>query len=141
MTTRLNPYLNLATTTREAMEFYRSVFGGELSLSTFADFHASEEPTEQHKIMHGQLDVGPGMVLMGADTPNGMEYSGQRGVSVSLSGGPEDAERLRGWWDALSGSGKVVLPLDQAPWGDSFGMCVDGFGTQWMVNIAGAAQA
>lgn len=138
MTVQLTPYLSFRDTARQAMEFYQSVFGGELGLSTFGEFHASEDPAEQHKIMHGQLDVGPGMVFMGADTPNSMDFSGQAGVSVSLSGGADDEPRLRGYWEALSGSGEVVLPLERAPWGDSFGMCVDGFGTSWMVNIAGA---
>ena len=140
MTVQLTPYLSFRDTARQAMEFYRTVFGGELTLSTFGDFHASEDPAEQHKIMHGQLDAGPGLVFMGSDTPNGMDFDGQHGVAVSLSGGPEDAERLRGYFEALSSSGKVTLPLEQAPWGDSFGMCVDGFGTSWMVNIGGLSQ-
>ncbi len=136
MSVQLTPYLGFRDTARQAMEFYRSVFGGELTLSTFGDFHASDDPAEQHKIMHGQLDAGPGLVLMGADTPNGMDHTGQSGVSMSLSGGAEDEARLRGWFEALSGSGAVVVPLEEAPWGDRFGMCTDGFGTRWMVNIA-----
>lgn len=136
MSVQLNPCLGFRDTARQAMEFYRSVFGGELALSTFGDFHASDDPAEQHKIMHGQLDAGPGLVFMGADTPNGMESTGQAGVSMSLSGGAEDDARLRGYWQALSGSGKVVVPLEQAPWGDHFGLCVDGYGTHWMVDIA-----
>jgi uncharacterized glyoxalase superfamily protein PhnB len=52
LTVRLNPYLSFRDNAREAMTFYQSVFGGELTVSTFADFHASADPTEQHKIMH-----------------------------------------------------------------------------------------
>jgi len=55
MTTNLNPYLSFRDTAKQAMEFYQSVFGGELTLSTFADFQASEDPAEQSKIMHGML--------------------------------------------------------------------------------------
>jgi PhnB protein len=134
MTVRLNPYLSFQDNAREAMTFYQSVFGGELNVSTFADLHASADPTEQHKIMHSQLETPDGLVLMGADTPEGMEYRPQAGVSVSLSG--DDEARLRGYWDRLSEGGSVTVPFEKAPWGDTFGMCVDRFGTNWMVNVA-----
>jgi PhnB protein len=134
MTVRLNPYLSFRDNAREAMTFYQSVFGGELNVSTFADLHASADPTEQHKIMHSQLETPDGLVLMGADTPEGMEYRPQAGVSVSLSG--DDEARLRGYWERLSEGGTVTVPFEKAPWGDTFGMCVDRFGTNWMVNVA-----
>lgn len=136
MTVRLNPYLSFRDNAREAMRFYHSVFGGELTLTTFSELQASEDPAEQDKIMHGVLETESGLVLMGADTPNSMEYTPGVGFSVSLSG--DDETRLRGYWDALSGSGTVAVPLETAPWGDSFGMCVDRFGVNWMVNIASA---
>jgi PhnB protein len=137
MTTRLNPYLNFRDTAREAMAFYQSVFGGELAVNTFAELHASEDPAEQDKIMHSMLTTEGGLVLMAADTPNSMEFSPAAGFSVSLSG-DDDAE-LRGYWDKLSAGGTVIMPLEPAPWGDTFGMCVDKFGISWMVNIAGQA--
>jgi PhnB protein len=135
MTVRLNPYLTFRDDAREAMSFYHSVFGGELNVSTFADFHASDDPAEQQKIMHSQLEAPDGLVLMGADTPADMEYRPQAGVSVSLSG--DDEARLRGYWDRLSEGGTVTMPFEKAPWGDTFGMCVDRFGTSWMVNVSG----
>lgn len=135
MTTRLNPYLSFRDTAREAMEFYRSVFGGELTLSTFADYQASQDPADADKVMHAQLVTEAGLVLMGADTPRGMELTPGTNFSVSLSG--EDEAELRGYWEGLSAGGTVALPLEKAPWGDSFGMCVDRFGVSWMVNIAG----
>ena len=134
MTVRLNPYLSFRDNAREAMTFYKSVFGGELTVSTFADFDASADPTEQDKIMHSQLETPDGLVLMGADTPEGMEYRPQAGVSVSLSG--DDEARLRGYWERLSEGGSVTVPFEKAPWGDTFGMCVDRFGTSWVVNVA-----
>lgn len=140
MAVQLNPYLNFRDNARQAMEFYRSVFGGELQLSTFADFQASQDPAEEHMIMHGQLTTPEGLVLMGADTPQRMGYVPAAGFSVSLSGAPEDEERLRSCWDALSEGGTVQEPLAAAPWGDLFGMCTDRFGTSWLVNI-GAAPA
>jgi PhnB protein len=136
MTTRLNPYLNFRDRTREAMEFYHSVFGGELTMSTFAEMQASEDPAEQDKIMHSQLVTEHGLTLMAADTPNYMDYSpGTNDFAVSLSG--EDEGELRGYWDKLSDGGNVAMPLDKAPWGDIFGMCTDRFGIPWLVNITG----
>ncbi|ABK03423.1 3-demethylubiquinone-9 3-methyltransferase [Arthrobacter sp. FB24] len=138
MTTTLNPYLGFRDNAREAMNFYQSVFGGELAMSTFGEFHASEDASEQDKIMHGMLTTGSGMVLMGADTPNGMSFTPGDNFSVSLSG-DDDAE-LRGYWEKLSDGGTVTVPLEQAPWGDTFGMCTDKFGVAWLVNIAGPKQ-
>jgi PhnB protein len=136
MTVQLNPYLSFRDNAREAMTFYQSVLGGELTVSTFADFQASADPAEQDKVMHSQLETPDGLVLMGADTPQGMEYERQAGVSVSLSG--DDEARLRGYWDRLSEGGTVTMPFEKAPWGATFGMCVDRFGTSWMVNAGGA---
>ena len=136
MVTRLNPYLSFRDNAREAMEFYRSVLGGTLTISTFAEYHASEDPAEADKVMHAMLESEDGLVLMAADTPNSMEYEAGSRISLSLSG--DDPERLRALWDGLSDGGTVVMPLEPAPWGDSFGMLTDRFGTAWMVNIAGS---
>jgi PhnB protein len=134
MTVQLNPYLSFRDNAREAMTFYQSVLGGELTVSTFAEFHASDDPAEQDKVMHSHLETADGLVLMGADTPARMEYQPQAGVSVSLSG--DDEAKLRGYWEGLSEGGTVTMPFEKAPWGATFGMCVDRFGTTWMVNVA-----
>lgn len=136
MSTRLNPYLGFRDTARQAMDFYQTVFGGTLTRSTFGELHASEDPAEQNKIMHSMLTTDSGLVLMASDTPNGMDYTPGTNYSVSLSG--EDEAELRGYWDKLSDGGNVTMPLMKAPWGDTFGMCIDKFGVSWMVNIAGA---
>jgi PhnB protein len=135
MTVALNPYLSFQDNAREAMTFYQSVLGGELTVSTFGESHASDDPAEQDKVMHSQLETPDGLLLMGADTPNAMEFHPQTGVAVSLSG--DDEERLRGYWERLSEGGTVVMPFEKAPWGAIFGMCVDRFGTSWMVNAGG----
>ncbi|GGL92722.1 VOC family protein [Nakamurella endophytica] len=138
MTSRLNPYLGFRDTARQAMEFYRSVFGGELTLSRFADMHASDDPAEADKIMHGMLVTDSGFVLMAADTPNRMDYNPGDNFSVSLSG--DDEAELRGYWEKLSDGATVTMPLEQAPWGDWFGMCTDRWGVNWLVNISPAGQ-
>ncbi|CAN5380161.1 VOC family protein [soil metagenome] len=135
MTTRLNPYIGFRDTASEAMTFYQSVFGGELVMNTFADFHASEDPAELDKIMHAMLTTEGGLVLMASDTPASMDVADTSNITISLSG--EDGAELRGYWEALAAEGTVILPLEKAPWGDSFGMCVDKFAISWMVNIIG----
>ena len=131
--TTLNPYLSFRDNAKEAMTFYQSVFGGELNMSTFGEYHASEDPAEQDKIMHAMLTTDKGMVLMGADTPNGMDYTPGSSISVSLSG--SDEAELRGYFDKLADGGNVTVPMEKAPWGDVFGMCTDKFGTDWLVNV------
>ena len=140
MTSKLNPYISFRDNAREAMEFYKSVFGGELNVSTFQDFQASEDPAEKDKVMHSQLETPAGYTLMAADTPNSMEYTPGTNHSVSLSGESTDEAELRDYFDKLSDGGNVTMPLAAAPWGDSFGMVVDKFGVNWLVNIAGAGQ-
>lgn len=138
MATQLNPYLSFRGNAKQAMEFYQSVFGGKLESSTFGEFQMSEDPGDADKIMHSMLTGDGGLVLMGADTPSSMEFSRGSDHAVSLSG--EDEAELRGYWDKLCDGGQVAMPLEPAPWGDSFGMCTDRFGVPWMVNIAGTPQ-
>jgi PhnB protein len=132
VTTRLNPYLSFSDTARQAMEFYRGVFGGELTLSTFGEAGGAEGP-DADKIMHAQLETPAGYTLMASDTPAGMDRSVGTNVSISLSG--DDGDELRGYWEKLSDGGKVTVPLEKQMWGDEFGMLIDQFGIGWMVNI------
>jgi PhnB protein len=134
MASRLNPYLSFDDTARAAMEFYHSVFGGELTLTTFAEGGMADDPADADKIMHGQLEAPEGYWLMGSDTPASMGAPRPNGA-VSLSG--DDEATLTGYWAKLGEGGNVTLPLAKAPWGDSFGMLVDRFGVPWMFNIAG----
>jgi PhnB protein len=137
MPSRLNPYLSFRNNARQAMEFYRSVFGGKLTISTFKEYHASEDPSEDNLVMHSQLEAPNGIVFMAADTPKRMEYKVGTAMSMSLSGDNDSDSELSGYFQKLSVGGKVGQPLSVAPWGDKFGMFTDKFGVAWMVNIAG----
>jgi len=134
MQTNLNPYLSFKDNTREAMEFYKTVFGGKLTMSTFKEYHASQDPNEDNQIMHAMLEADNGITFMASDTPNRMEYSVGTNFSMSLSG--DNEAELRAYFEKLSASGKVTTPLEKAPWGDTFGMLTDKFGVSWLVNIA-----
>jgi PhnB protein len=133
MTSRLNPYLNFDGNARQAMEFYASVFGGNLTLNTFADLGAKDSP-DAERIMHGMLETEAGYTIMGADITGDMEYHPMAGFSVSLSG--DDADILRGYWEKLSAGGTTMMPMQKQVWGDEFGMCTDKFGVSWLVNIS-----
>jgi PhnB protein len=132
MASTLNPYLGFRDTARPAMEFYRSVFGGDLSISTFGELGAADGP-EAENVMHARLETPSGFTLMASDTPADMEVPAGTSITVSLSG--EDGEELRGYWAKLSEGGTVTMPLERQMWGDEFGMCTDRFGVPWMVNI------
>ena len=134
MPTRLNPYLSFKDKAREAMEFYRSVFGGRLDLNTFKEFGASQDPSEDDKVMHSMLEAENGIVFMAADTPSSMEHRPGTNMSMSLSG--DDEAALTAYFDKLSAGGTIRQPLTKAQWGDTFGMLTDKFGVEWMVNIA-----
>lgn len=136
----LNPYLNFRGNAREAMEFYQSVFGGDLDISTFADFQMpgiSED--EMGWVMHSQLTTSAGFVLMGADTPSVMEYVPPQGMTIALSG--NEVDELRGYFEALSDGATVEIPLELAPWGDLYGQLTDKYGTSWMASIDVSGQA
>jgi PhnB protein len=132
MASTLNPYISFESNARQAMEFYRDVFGGELRMNTFGEFGQADSP-DASKIMHAQLESDTGFTLMASDTPAGMQRNSGDNISISLSG--DDADALRGYWEKLSDGGNVTMPLEKQMWGDEFGMCVDKFGIPWMVNI------
>ncbi|MBK8470574.1 MAG: VOC family protein [Actinomycetales bacterium] len=138
MASRLNPYLSFRDTAREAMDFYQEVFGGEVSRMTFAEFGMTEGGIGE-QIMHSQLETPDGYIIMAADTPPQMEHSVGGSVTVALTG--DDSELLHGYWDRLSEGATVVTPLEAQVWGDAYGMCIDRFGTPWMINIAGPGGA
>ena len=139
MPSRLNPYLNFNGNARQAMDFYQTVLGGKVTHMTFADGGMPHEPADKDRIMHAQLISDSGYWLMASDTPPGMPFSPASSMTVSLSGDTED--ELRGYWNKLSDGATIAMPLEKAPWGDSFGMLTDKFGTPWMVNITGPGNA
>ena len=132
MTSRLNPYLHFDGNAREAVEFYRSVFGGELTANTYGEF-GNPDPAVAGRIMHAQLETPEGYTLMAADLPPGAEYRPGTTMTVSLSG--DTNSPLREYWEKLSEGATVSVPLEKQMWGDEFGQLTDRYGVAWMVNI------
>lgn len=136
----LTPYVNWRGQARDAMEFYQSVLGGQLDVMTFADMGGTATGVPEDEVdwvMHSALTVSDSVVLMGADHPSSVPGEPQT-QQVSISG--DDAATLRAWWEGLTEGASILAPLEQAPWGDSFGMLRDRYGVDWLVNIAGAAE-
>ena len=132
--TRLNPYLNFRGQAREVVTFYESVFGGQLEVMTFADSGGMGVPEEEaDQVMHSMLTVSDSVAIMVSDVPSTMPDDLQPSGVIALSG--DDATTLRRWWDGLLAGGVVHVPLEKAPWGDSFGQLADKFGVTWMFNV------
>jgi PhnB protein len=129
---RLNPYVSYRDNAREALEFYKEVFGGNLSINTFGEYGDPNAP-EANNVMHGQLETDQGFTLMASDTPPGMDFNPGNNITISLSG--DDEQELRGYWEKLSEGADVTMPLEKQMWGDVYGQCTDKFGVQWMVDI------
>jgi len=132
----INPYLNFNGTCEEAMEFYRSVFGGEFTtFSRFGDMDTDIECSEAEKnnILHASLPIGEHNVLMASDCPSaygGVTY----GTGFSVSVGADSEEEATRIFNGLSAGGNVTMPLQKTFWGAFFGMWTDKFGVCWMVN-------
>ncbi len=132
MGSQLNPYIMYNGNARQAMEFYREIFGGELQMGTAADF-GSPEPGAGDKIMHATLNTPQGYVLNAWDAPEGVPHQSGNNVAVYIGG---DDSGLRTCFEKLAVGGTVTMPLEKQAWGDEAGSLIDQFGIHWMVNIA-----
>ena len=135
MNTRLNPYLNFNGNCQEAMEFYKSVFGGKLEMTNYLDGGMSQSADDEKLIMHAMLEAENGVTFMASDVADDDDSHNKAAVQLSLSG--DNSEELTNYFDKLSSGGSITEPLVKAPWGDTFGILTDKFGMSWMVNIAG----
>lgn len=138
MSAILNPYLNFRGEAKQALEFYRDIFGGNLTTMTFAQMDGAAmqvDPADADKIMHGQLETPAGFTLMAADVPQTMQPSPNG--TISVSGDRESAQELRGYWTKLAERAQVLAPLGPSPWGDEFGMLTDVFDVPWIIDISG----
>lgn len=134
MTTDLSAYINFAGNAREALEFYHSIFGGDLSLERYGDYGISDDPTDADKIIYGVLHSPAGFVLRGTDHTRSCGVPATReGWALCLNG--DKLELLTRCWQALSDGATIVEPMTTAAWGDSNGVLRDRFGITWIVNI------
>ncbi|MGC5614856.1 VOC family protein [Georgenia sp. Z1491] len=128
----LVPYLLFPGTAREAMEHYRAVFGGELTVVDYGEAGRHDGPPDA--VAHAML-VGP-VEIAGADAGANEDGVAMTGMFLSLLGtaGPGT---LAAWCDALSAGGRVIDPLQARPWGDHDGTLVDRYGVRWLIGHEG----
>ena len=139
---RTNTYLNFARNTEEAFNFYKSVFGGEFSgggVARFRDIPASPDSppmleSDKDLIMHIELPIVGGHVLMGTDAPESMGFKLNFGNNSYISLEPDTKEETKKLFNALSEGGIITMELQDMFWGAYFGTCIDKFGVQWMFN-------
>ncbi len=133
----LTAYITFNGNTEEAFNFYRSALDGEITnLQRFGDTPQGGQMPEadKKKIMHIALEAPRGISLMGSDF---FDFTGEpfnAGNNFSLSLHPDSQELSDKFFNSLSTSGTVIVPMSKAPWGDYFGMFVDKFGIKWMIN-------
>jgi PhnB protein len=127
-----HPYLFFGTNCRQAFTRYQEIFGGELVLLTAADMPAEERSSAADDlIMHAALAIGD-QLLMGSDDPTTDSFGPVQGMMVNYS--TDDVATAERVFAELSEQGEVNLPIGPTSWSASFGMCVDRFGTPWMIS-------
>lgn len=140
---RVSTYLNFARSTEEAFLFYKSVFGTEFAgpIARFKDIppHPGQPPlseADKNLVIHVELPILGGHVLMGTDAPDSMGFALTSGNNVFINLEPDTRIETDRLFTALSAGGKVEMPLNEMFWGGYFGSLVDRFGIRWMFNCA-----
>ena len=139
---RVSTYLNFPRQTEEAFNFYKSVFGGEFTsgrIARFKDIPPSDDATaiadeDKNLVMHVELSITGGHILMGTDAPESMGFKVNYGNNVYINLEPDTKEETTKLFKALSIGGKVTMELQDMFWGAFFGSCTDKYGVQWMFN-------
>jgi PhnB protein len=139
---RVNTYLNFPRNTEEAFNFYKTVFGGDfggMGIARFKDIPAQEgmpplAESDKNLIMHIELSITGGHVLMGTDAPESMGFHVNAGNNVHISLEPDTRAETKRLFDALSAGGKITMNLQDMFWGAYYGSVTDKYGIQWMVN-------
>jgi PhnB protein len=131
--TQLNPYLNFDGTAAKAIELYERVLGAKVEgqVQRFGDMPGAK-PEGKDRVMHAELRLGPGCVLMISDGPPGFPYTPEGNAHVSVQ--CDDAAAMTRQFDGLAAGGKVTMPLQDTFWGAKFGMLTDPYGVRWMFN-------
>ncbi|MHA2788951.1 VOC family protein [Corynebacterium sp. S7] len=138
MTAQFTPYRRFPGTAAQAMELYKSIFGAELQLMKFDQVHTAEEVGGAENldlVMHAELHVNGEPILFASDSPDTQELTPGNDTPVAITGGAEDLAQIKGWWDQLSAESDILMPFSPVPWGASFGMLKDQFGTHWFFNV------
>ena len=134
MTVDVTPHLNFRGDARQALEFYRSVFGGELTVASYADMGGTDPETADH-VTFGQVTADNGFRIMAYDAYPHLDWDrGSDPFFVSLRG--TDPAELQGYWDRLVEGAEVKQPIGPSAWAPLYGQLTDRFGITWVLDIA-----
>jgi PhnB protein len=137
MTVQVTTHLNFNGEAREALAFYGSVFGGELTLVTYGELAGVTDPEQARKIMWGQVASKAGFRIMAYDVqPERPWHPGENAFYVSLRGSSQD--EVTAYWQGLSAGATVLQPFGPSAWSPLYGMLKDRFGITWVVDVASA---
>ncbi len=139
---RVSIYLNFQRNTEEAFNFYKSVFGGEFTndgITRLGETPQTEgmpaiAESDKNLVMHVELPILGGFMLMGTDAPESMGFNVNFGNNVHINLEPDTRAETKKLFEALSAGGKVTMDLQDMFWGAYYGSCTDKFGVQWMFN-------
>jgi PhnB protein len=135
MAVQTTPHVNFGGQARAALEFYHSVFGGEIALATYADIQASEKPSQDEQIAFGRVTAANGFDVMAYDVqPSKAFDAGQNAFYITLQGSDE-AEVRAGWAALADGATEILIPLGPAPFASLYGMLTDRFGVTWIIGM------
>jgi PhnB protein len=140
---RTSTYLNFPRNTEEVFTFYKNVFKTEFregGIMRFRDIPPSPgmpaiSEADGNLVMHVELSITGGHILMGTDAPESMGFNVVMGNNISINLEPDSKDEADRLFAALSHQGKITMPLQDMFWGAYFGSCIDKFGIQWMVNF------
>ncbi len=141
---RVSTYLNFPRNTEEAFNFYKSVFNTEFTgngISRFSDIPAVEgmpqlPEEDKNLVMHVELPISGGHLLMGTDAPESMGFTVNKGNNVYINLEPDSRIETQRLFEALSAGGSVLQELQEMFWGGYYGSCADKFGIYWMFNCS-----
>jgi len=140
---RVSTYLNFTRDTESAFNFYKTVFGTEFNggIMRLGEVPPSDDmpplsEEDKNLVMHIELPILGGHLLMGTDAPESMGFKLNPGNNVYLNLEPDTREETKRLFDALSEGGVIEMDLQEMFWGDYYGSCKDKFGVQWMFNCA-----
>ncbi|MFI8949807.1 VOC family protein [Streptomyces sp. NPDC053750] len=134
MSVKTVTHLNFRGDAREALAFYRSVFGGDVAVVTYEDAGNVQDAAEADQVMWGQVSADSGLCVMAYDVPSDMPWhQGENAFFVSVRG--DSAEEITAYWEKLSADATVLQPLTAAPWAPLYGMVRDRFGVTWVLDV------
>ena len=134
MTAQAVTHLNFRGDAREALTFYRSAFGGDLTVVTYKDAGNVQDPTAADQVMFGQVATADGLRVMAYDVPSDLPWNqGENAFFVSVRG--ETTDEITGYWERLAEGATVLRPLGAAQWAPLYGMLRDRFGVTWVLDV------